>query len=178
MRWSSNKRERGLTMVELMITVGIAAILAAVAAPSLRESLLNWRMTSQANDLLSDLSMARGQAATQGVIVTVCASSNGTSCTGAWAEGRIIFTDADANATVDAGTDRILRVSAAAITGTTIAEANLSTAGRVQFRPTGLAAGVAGGGATLKLCDGRTGPHGRTITVLLTGRASSATATC
>lgn len=169
---------RGITIIELMMTLAILAILVGIAAPGMREMILNWRMTSQTNDLVSDLASARGQAATLGVPVTVCASSNGTSCTGTWAQGRIVFSDADADGAVDAGTDTILRVAAAIPAGSTLATANLIVPGRVQFRPTGLATGVAGAGATFTFCDGRTGPYGRRVTVALTGRAASATFNC
>jgi len=171
-------QQQGMTIIELMVTMAIVAILAGVSAPSMRDMLLSWRMTSQTNDFISNFAMARGQAAALGTTVTVCASSDGASCTGTWSQGHIIFTDADADATVDGGTDRILRVASALSSGTTLVVSNLSTAGRLQFRPTGMVSGVTGSGATFALCDGRTGPYGRTITVQLTGRAASVTVTC
>ena len=170
-------RQAGMTLTELMIALAILGTLVGASAPYLQDMVQNWRITSQTNDLLADLSAARGQAATQQLMVTVCASSNGTSCTGTWDQGRIVFTDADGDATVDTG-DKILRVSSSISSATTLTVANLSTAGRVQLRPTGMAAGVTGAGATFKFCDSRTGAFGRTITVAPTGRAASAASNC
>lgn len=169
--------QAGMTLTELMMALAVLGVLVGLSAPYLQDTLRNWRITSQTNDLLSDFGAARGQAAGLSVTVTVCASSNGTSCTGSWDQGRLIFTDADADAAIDAG-DTIVRKISAINSTTTLAAANLSTAGRVQFRPTGMAAGVTGGGATFKFCDSRTGPHGRTVTLSATGRSSSSTVNC
>lgn len=166
-----------MTLTELMMTLAVLGILVGVSAPYLQDTLRNWRITSQTNDLLSDFGSARGQAAGLSVTVTMCASSNGTSCTGTWDQGRLIFTDADADGSVDTG-DAVVRKIPAINSSTTLAAANLSTAGRVQFRPTGMAAGVTGSGATFKFCDSRTGPHGRTVTLSATGRASTSTVNC
>jgi type IV fimbrial biogenesis protein FimT len=171
------RSQAGMTLTELMMALAVLGVLVGVSAPYLHDTLRNWRITSQTNDLLSDFGAARGQAAGLTVTVTVCASSNGTSCTGTWDQGRIVFTDADADASVDTD-DKILRKIPAINETTTLAAANLATAGRVQFRPTGMAAGVTGSGATFKFCDSRTGPYGRTVTLSATGRASSTTVNC
>ncbi len=166
-----------MTLTELMMALAVLGVLVGVSAPYPQDTLRNWRITSQTNDLLSDFGAARGQAAGLSVTVTVCASSNGTSCTGGWDQGRLVFTDADADASIDTG-DTIVRKGAAFNTTTTLTAANLATAGRLQFRPTGMASGVTGGGATFKICDSRTGPYGRTVTVSPTGRASAAPSNC
>jgi hypothetical protein len=88
-----------------------------------------------------------------------------------------VFTDSNADAALSTG-DVLLKYSPAINSATTLATANLTTAGRIQFRSTGMASGVTGSGATFKFCDDRTGAFGRTITVSPTGRASSATTSC
>jgi len=169
----------GLTIIELMVTLAVLAVLVTVSAPNLQSMIFNWRLTASANDLLADLSTARGQAATLGVPVTVCASANAANCGGAWTQGRIVFSDANANGQVDAADgDRILAVGEAAHPNLTLAVANLADATRIRFSSTGLAEGVSGGGATFKLCDQRQGLHGRTVTVSLPGRASAAAVQC
>ncbi|HYE86971.1 MAG TPA: GspH/FimT family pseudopilin [Vicinamibacterales bacterium] len=169
--------QSGVTLIELMMTLSVLGVLIAVAVPYLGDMVRNWRVSSQTNELIADLSSARGQAAGSGVTVTVCASSDGATCSTTWGTGRIMFTDADGSGAIN-GTDQIVRKSGALVEGTTLTVANLSTAGRLQFRPTGMAAGVTGGGATFKLCDQRSGDFGRLITVAATGRATSTTATC
>jgi type IV fimbrial biogenesis protein FimT len=169
--------QRGATLVELMMALAVMGVLAGLSTPYLQDMLRNWRITAQINELLSDLSVARGQAAALSTTVTVCASSNGGSCTGTWDQGRIVFTDANGDAAVSTG-DQILRVTPAINSATTLATTNLANAGRIQFRPTGMASGATGTGATFKFCDSRTGAFGRTITVTPFGRASSATSNC
>ena len=55
-------RERGLTLVELMVTVVVIVILATVGAPNLSRFLDNARAASTANSLLGSLQLARSNA--------------------------------------------------------------------------------------------------------------------
>ena len=166
-------------MIELLLVVAVAAVLLTVAAPAMVDMILNNRMTSQANELLADLAYSRSQSASMGVRMTACVSSDGATCTGSsWAQGRIIFADTDGSGTLDSG-EQILRVTSGLSGGNTVSAAGLSTATVIQFRPTGMAAGLTGASATFKICDTRTGTTvGRTVTVAVTGRASAAKTAC
>lgn len=171
----SSPRFAGFTLVELMITIAIIGITLAFASPNISIFIQNYRITTQTNNLLADLQLARNNSVSQGVRVGVCASTDGATCGGAdWSAGRIVFTDANGDGAVDVATDAVLRVTEALSTGNTIVATNLATAGLIQFRPSGLASGVVGGGASFKLCDARTGLFGRTVTVAPTGRAAAA----
>jgi type IV fimbrial biogenesis protein FimT len=92
-------RRTGVTLLELMIVIAIIAILTMVAAPSLRDLIRNARMTSLANDLMTDLSLARGEAVKRNVRISMCTSNNGTECTpttnNEWRYGWIIFAEYD-----------------------------------------------------------------------------------
>ena len=164
-------------MIELMIGIAIIGTLLALAAPSMRDMILNSRMTSQTNDLMSDFALARSMAANRGQRVVMCSSANGTSCGGTWPTGRLLFVDTNTNGSVDVG-EEVLKVEPVLSTGTLVTVTGLTTATVVQFRPSGMAVGLSGSTATLALCDGRTGPYGRTITVTPTGRTSVAKSTC
>lgn len=76
----------GFTLVELMVTVAVAAILMAIATPSLTSIINSNRLTSAANEMVATLQFARVEAVRQNRSVRVCASGNGTSCggTGSW----------------------------------------------------------------------------------------------
>lgn len=84
---------RGFTLIELLVTIAIVAILVTVAVPNFRIFLINSRMASQANELVTSFSLARSEAVKRGANVQVCASSNGSTCVGSgttWAQGWIV----------------------------------------------------------------------------------------
>ena len=62
---------RGFTLLELMVTVAVAAILTTVAVPGFRDLVQNNRVTSQTNELVAALTMARTEAIKRGRAVEV-----------------------------------------------------------------------------------------------------------
>lgn len=109
-------RSHGFTLIELMVGIVVLAILAGIALPNFRDFMRRNAVTSQANALLADLQFARGDAATRRVISMMCASSNGTSCTGANAfeAGWVVYRETAPGATASFGSaDEVLRVTAA-----------------------------------------------------------------
>lgn len=82
--------KRGFTLIELLVTMAVAAILLTIAVPNFQMFVMNNRMASQANDLITALNLARSEAVKRAANVTVCASSDGASCTGDWAAGWIV----------------------------------------------------------------------------------------
>lgn len=140
----------GFTMTELLITMSIVAILAAIGVPTFKYVTSSNRIASEINGLLGDMQFARSEAVKQGQSVTVCASSNSTtatpSCSGgtAWQNGWIVFLDPNFNKQVDAG-EAVLRVQPAFTgTDTFVATNALSavTYNRMGYAPTGVAANV------------------------------------
>jgi len=71
---------RGFTLIELMITLAVAAILLTVAVPSFQTLIKRNALTARTNNFIADLHFARGEAAKRGSDVSVCPSSNGTTC--------------------------------------------------------------------------------------------------
>jgi type IV fimbrial biogenesis protein FimT len=91
------KIQRGFTLVELMITLVIASIVLTMAVPGMRDLIQNNRITGQVNEMVTAFNLARMEAIRRGSPVSVCASADQASCSGAndWASGWIVFTDAN-----------------------------------------------------------------------------------
>jgi type IV fimbrial biogenesis protein FimT len=91
-------------MIELVVTIAIAAVLIGLAAPSFTKVLQRNRIATEANSLTADLQFARGQAIKEGLPVTVCISTDQATCSTTstdWGAGWIVFSDANNNQVVD-----------------------------------------------------------------------------
>lgn len=93
------KRSRGFTLIELMITLLLAAIILALGVPGFQDIVRNNRAATQSNELVAALSLARSEAVKRGARVSLCPSTDQATCTGGtnWANGWIVFRDIAAN---------------------------------------------------------------------------------
>jgi type IV fimbrial biogenesis protein FimT len=135
----SKTRSAGFTMMELVTVMLIVGILAAIGIPSFKYVTTSNRIASEINGLLGDMQFARSEAVKQGLPVTVCASSNGSSCTGGaiWNSGWIVFLDSNGNGTVDAGAgEQVIRIQPAFTSTDTFVPDN-GTFNRVIFNREG-----------------------------------------
>lgn len=81
MNTSRYGNQTGFTLIELMVTVSLLAILAGLATPSFREMVASQRLRSAAFSLVSDLTLARSEAVKRGASVSITPVSD------AWAGG-------------------------------------------------------------------------------------------
>jgi type IV fimbrial biogenesis protein FimT len=157
----------GFTLIELMVTIAVAAILVVVAVPNLRTFVQNGRINTQVNDLIADLNYARSEAIKRRTNVSVCQSTNGTTCTGGnWKDGRLIWADANGNAALDAG--EVLRARGAAAGGDNTLNMQVG-ADPIVFNLSGMYAGGAAG-TRFAICDDRGFSYGKSVTVNLIGQ--------
>ncbi|MCT8090780.1 GspH/FimT family pseudopilin [Acinetobacter kookii] len=87
------KKQSAFTLIELMVTIAILAIIATLAAPNLSQMLHNTKVNTSSGDILSFLQQSRTEAIRLGKTVIVCGSSDGSSCLSAnktnWSTGLI-----------------------------------------------------------------------------------------
>jgi type IV fimbrial biogenesis protein FimT len=170
--------QTGFSLMELMAGIAVVAIVAGLAAPSFRAFINNSRVGAAQNDLAAALNIARSEAVRRSTTVSVCASSNGTSCdkapgpvVTAWAPGWLVFRDPGAAGTVAAASDILQKWDAISggvqLTG---------TSGVVQFQPTGTIVSPA---ATVDISySGCGGKNKRHMQVSLSGSISSQLRLC
>lgn len=163
---------KGFTLIELMVTISIGAILLMVAVPSYQTFVSSSRMTAQSNDFLSALQLARSEAVKRGTLVSLCKSSNGTACTvaGTWAQGWIVFVDGSVAGIVD-GTDAIIRVFPA-ISGNSTLVGSANIANFISYQSSGSTSLAAGSNEIASLCPSAPARvTGRDIQITASGRA-------
>ncbi len=150
------KDNKGFTLVELMITLAIAAILLSMAVPNFTTVIKNNRLTTQANELISSLNYSRSEAIRRSANVSLTSASVN------WHTGWVI---------ADKGGNTI-RSHEAFANGSSL----VGSVASITYKSTGFISAAAA--ITYTLCDDRTGETGRTITISLTGRPRVTDTTC
>jgi len=134
--------QRGFSLVELMVTIAIAAIIAGLAGPSFSRMLNSNRIQTAASALQSDMSYARTEAVKRGSWVAMCPSSNAQSSSptcdtaNAWQNGWIVFADATGNGVYGTG-DTLLKVRDKLPGGNTVTASPAPTINGVIFNREG-----------------------------------------
>ena len=147
----------GFTIIELLISIAVIAILLAITAPSFKNMIMNNRVTSIADGFTSGLGYARNTALTQTMSVMTCpfGGVGSTSCGTTWQNGWSIISQPAS------GTPALLSANSSGpndpiLSGTTPA---------VTFD----ARGIATTAANFTICDSRGGAYAQSIEVLPTG---------
>lgn len=106
----TKNQNSGFTLIELMVTVVVLAIVVTVAIPSFRNIIVSNSVSFDRDELFNLLQFARSEAIKSGTSATVCKSSNGTSCDSglSWNGGWLVFADTDRDGTLDSG-EKILK---------------------------------------------------------------------
>ena len=167
------RRAQGFTLIELMMTTAVLAILVAAATPAFGNLIQNTESQTSRSTLTTALSTARILAISRTANVVVCPSSDQQYCghTTEWQHGWLIFVDRDRDGARNAN-EEVLSVSDAQPEGVAI----LTTAGRthVTYQPDGSSPGS---NMTFTVCDRRGDGLATSLVINNVGRVRSGTPT-
>jgi type IV fimbrial biogenesis protein FimT len=155
----------GITLIELVLTIGIVAVLSALAVPSFSNLRQDSARAATVNSFLQALFLARSESMKRGQVVSLCKSRDGSTCAGrnaAWRDGWMLFENSkrDEPPQRDPG-ELVLLVNEGWRSGTIT-----SNRDSYSFRPHQQA--VING--TIVFCDSRGSTHARAIIISHTGR--------
>jgi len=168
-RTGDTTSQYGFSLIEIIFTVAIAAVLGLTAFPSMSDMLQRNRIASEVNQLVGHLHLARSEAIKQSQRVVMCTSSDGISCarTRGWEDGWIIFTDINSNREHD-DEEPLLRVAHGLSKRVHISTGRSSRSRRkIVYQPTGFAGGST---ATFTFCVKENAELARAVILSNTGR--------
>lgn len=154
-----SRKQLGLSLIELLVTLAILAVLAAIAVPSFQDFFTSNRIATASSDFITNLNLARSEAIRRGAQVAL-RNRNGN---GDWGGGWDMFVDDDRDGTLDAS-ETTIRTSNA-LSGSTSLYGTFTNF--IAFLPTGRA----NNNGTFVVCkDTSTLQGARAIIVIGTGR--------
>jgi type IV fimbrial biogenesis protein FimT len=164
----SMKMQTGLTLIELMVTLVVIAILLAAAGPSFMSTIKDNRRTTYINELVSSLNLARSEAAKSNSTVAICPSSDGEACAGDnYDDGWIVFRNdnGDQPPVVDSPGEVILRTHVGIQRAGTSLRATSGVDTGINFQPSGRPRTF----GDITYCDDRGATEARSVVVNLVG---------
>ena len=170
-RTTTPHRASAFTLVELLVTTSVAAVLLAIMAPSMSAMLNAQKASSITNTFLASLHLARSEAIKRNGRAVVCKSADSLQCNsaGGWEQGWIVFHDVNNNARLD--TDELVVLQqGAAPTGFRLG-GNTPVAAYVSYSASGTAKLLSGAfqAGTFTLCPAAAGSAGDVRRIVLGG---------
>lgn len=137
-------KQRGFTLLELMLAIALGVILLAIGIPALSDLLKENTANYESERLMKHLRFARNEAISEQQTVSACLINNANQCVSSNSAQLLVFADTNNNSQLDNGETELARTptfsSSAAIT---------STRTRVLFAPDGTSLGT---NMTIKVC--------------------------
>lgn len=158
-------RQRGLTLLELAVTLTIVSILAGLALPSFGRLSRHLKVGTAIDTVRTMANLARSEAVKRGTRVIVCPSLDQKTCTGQTASALLIYADRNRDGDPDLGSQPIAREALSESISVTYNRPYLA------FSPRGHAYGTNG---TFSICPENDLASGAMLIISNTGRPRSA----
>ncbi len=146
-------KKSGFTVIEMLITLSILAILLALSVPNFRNLISNSNMVSNTNAMIGAFNYARMEAIKRGSTVNVDQIG------GDWTEGIVVWANTDAINAMSS--DEVLRIWSAFDDASTVSSAQST----FSFN----AVGGVNSSRVFEVCDNRTGEEGIQVSILISG---------
>jgi type IV fimbrial biogenesis protein FimT len=166
----SPRAARGYTLHELLVTLTLVGVTAAAGLETW-QMLQSVRQSTEVNEFLALLALARSEAVTRRSHIVLCPSATGEDCETpsgghtAWHAGVLLFADRDGDRRLDED-EPILRRRSPAAAGLTVKSSR--SRARLVYQPDGTTGGT---NMTFTFCDRRGTAFVRYLVVSNTGRA-------
>ncbi|MCI2962604.1 MULTISPECIES: GspH/FimT family pseudopilin [Shewanella] len=172
------KKKLGFTLVELMVTIAVAAILLTIGVPSMISLYEGIRANTEIESIQESISFARNQAVSYGNTVSICPLS-GSSCGNDWSKGFKVFIDNGTLGTLDSTngrTDKVIKV----VDGFNDKDYVEYDKSSISFNAEGLIVGSLGTGKIIYCPGSKTSTQSKGIQISSSGRVQSlaTTANC
>ena len=159
------RRSQGITLVELLTTVAVVAVVGTLAVPGFKGVMRDSARATAVNAYMHAIFLARSESIKRNQVVSICRSRDGETClygAASWEQGWMVFVnqDRDEPPVRDSGEALVILHEGW--------PSGVITSNRVaySFRP--MAQGMVNG--TVVFCDPRGSRHSRAIIISQTGR--------
>lgn len=163
----------GFTLIELMITIALAAVLMLVAVPSFVEFQRNAQLSDAVSNFISAANTTRANAMKQGLNTYLVPNNASTG----WSSGWFVYADSNWNQAYDAGTDEVVLRHEALSADVTINTPGVSTLSGTDkyllFNGSGYPREKTGGFGAARIVMSNTSPRSSSIIIDPAGRVRS-----
>ena len=161
----SNPSIKGFTLIELMVSISVTSILAAIAVPNFSNFIVKIRVNNEISQLHRMLLITRNTAINSGHKVIICPLDNNSQCTTQWQNKLSVFVDVNNNKLFDVN-EKVIKVRAKITSGDALIYGKKRN--KITFKPTGQLSGLANG--TFRYCPQSHKKYSRGIVVARSGR--------
>ncbi len=163
-----HKHLSGFTIIELMLTIAVAAVILTIGVPSFQGLMERNQLTSGINQFISSMSLARSEAIKRNQRVAICPSNDGSICSGnQYENGWIVYVDRNSNNSREIDTEELVWVSESLPANLTLRGVGCCYA-NIPYLASGQISGIAG---SMHLCKANNTNKSRKISINRFGMA-------